>query len=732
MSPSLDTLLGLDVAGLFADEMLRQGRSLLRDGRVAETQVNEEEDTIWAVIYDGKRRFLPRFTVQGKQALLGCDCDQISHDNACPHVVALLLAWIEDLDTFQRGISPFDPQARGGYPPEPEEPPLEAAAPSVEEIVRDYRGLLQGLTVPEMRELAVRREVRLSGLRREGILEMLAAGLAQPDNLLRAIERLSSASRLALDLLLLMTYNLSAFTISHFEKRIDEFLAEKQPGRKTSGCLEELRQAALVFNSRGSWQFPLAVKGLRRPGSDLVDAFKGRLGRVDAPEPLSFARLALWLALLSQAGQVECSPPVKSQQGGWPASDAFPKSMDSARLPPFPSYLTPESLRRVAAATGQPSEKVDFVAALLDRARFWAHEEPRKLGPAFTGWLQKRPDEQSRFLLRKALSLESPSELEQARQAGNFQIVRAPHSGAGYRQFLGRLAAGRDLLSRVLALLPPGEWLDINSLLGLMFILLPDPLAAKGPYNTVWFEKSGARINPAQFDLWRQSYGLFYVMSLAGPFHWMGACEISYQGGEVVAFRLTEFGAYLLGSRDQVELPGQATGKPSLTFTQNGWLELDPSLASAETISLVMLVGHPETGKATRPDRNAGQPRQLLTYAILVEGLGRAFEAGWTGPKIQAALERAAGSAMPASLASQIKAIWERYGRLHFYPDMALIRFADDFCLPELLTGTHLGQYLLYTFSPRLIAVRPENVESLLSELREKGYTPRVEGKPHG
>ena len=84
---------------------------------------------------------------------------------------------------------------------------------------------------------------------------------------------------------------------------------------------------------------------------------------------------------------------------------------------------------------------------------------------------------------------------------------------------------------------------------------------------------------------------------------------------------------------------------------------------------------------------------------------------------------------LPAPLGANLKLIGERYGRLHIYSDMALLKFADDFCLPELLANTSLNKILLFAFSPRVVAVRPDGVSKWVDELRAKGYTPKFVGE---
>ena len=76
----------------------------------------------------------------------------------------------------------------------------------------------------------------------------------------------------------------------------------------------------------------------------------------------------------------------------------------------------------------------------------------------------------------------------------------------------------------------------------------------------------------------------------------------------------------------------------------------------------------------------------------------------------------------------QRMATWsQNYGKLHVYDDITLIELADDYALQELLSNTSLQEHVIYEFSPRLVAIRPENVDTLIQEMEKRGYTPHVE-----
>jgi hypothetical protein len=76
-------------------------------------------------------------------------------------------------------------------------------------------------------------------------------------------------------------------------------------------------------------------------------------------------------------------------------------------------------------------------------------------------------------------------------------------------------------------------------------------------------------------------------------------------------------------------------------------------------------------------------------------------------------------------LAELLNQWWQNFGSVQIYQDVALMEFGDDYVLGELLAGTSLPRYLLFRFSPRLIAIRPEGAVQLRDELVKKGYTPK-------
>jgi hypothetical protein len=114
-------------------------------------------------------------------------------------------------------------------------------------------------------------------------------------------------------------------------------------------------------------------------------------------------------------------------------------------------------------------------------------------------------------------------------------------------------------------------------------------------------------------------------------------------------------------------------------------------------------------------------------YHITAATAQRAFEQGWTGPAVLNELERHSDGPVLEPLRSHILNWAEGYGQVHLYDEVTLVEFADDFALQELLASTSLAQHLVYQFSPRIVAIKTEAVDTFREELVRLGHTPRIE-----
>jgi hypothetical protein len=191
--------------------------------------------------------------------------------------------------------------------------------------------------------------------------------------------------------------------------------------------------------------------------------------------------------------------------------------------------------------------------------------------------------------------------------------------------------------------------------------------------------------------------------------------DLGYRKGVLDAVRITDFGALALYQTQTYSPPVSAGTGPALQIAADGSLLISPSGASPQLLNTLSLLG------AARANADG-----LLCYTVTPAGAVRAFQAGWDAEQLLETLSGAAGQPVPAGLAGALRQWWAHFGEVQLYPDVALLELADDFALAELLSSTSLAQYLLYRFSPRVVALRPEGVEALRAELVSRGYTPRV------
>ncbi len=281
---------------------------------------------------------------------------------------------------------------------------------------------------------------------------------------------------------------------------------------------------------------------------------------------------------------------------------------------------------------------------------------------------------------------------------------------------LSLLSACRRNLMYQIRRQPAGRWTDFEALLE-RARLLPNVYNAFASGAPWFFELKGRKLDLGKLDDWKAFYGLFAGAVLHGPLRWQGLVEVATLDKRLAAFRLTEYGAALLLQRSEYQLLPPERSTPALEYARDGSLLLHPESASSELLKLLTVLGE------ARLSANGA-----LAYQVSAASAASAFSAGWDLDQVQSLLQDAAGASLPASLAASLQKWWQDYGSLHIYEDIALVELADDYALNELLAGTSLSRYLLYRFSPRLVAVRPEGVDLLREELVKKGYTPKISG----
>ena len=622
--------------------------------------------------------------------------------------------------------------------------PKTAAVPSLDPV-QEYRDYLDSLTLLQLREIARRRNVKLSGQRKEPIVETLANALAQQKSVDEVWSSLSSQARLVLDLFYFIPISQIGFEPKLVNKTARALGLHTD--EEVKQAIEELLDCGLIFLvSNGNFlKIPSRILFWLPPNEAFTAAYKDAANLKIKPSafPLDFIQLAARLLLILQAnrGKVFGQPPPESSTKkwvlplvhGWPYD---PKEIEALLLdertvvrswwtlnfniPPASSPLADDSRKDLLSVMGTDADRLDFLLRLFVSLNL-VHIQPGKpvevIRDKVAALLRFEPLEQAKTLFLTYTGLQGWIDFDWAyRHHKTLELRRDANlsGGASYAKLSELFVIARHLLLWQIRCQPSGRWIDFGAWVAQARLL---------PINqNIWMNKSywyltlnGQKTDLNKSDDWRTIYTAFAEAIFTGPLSWMGMMETGYRDGRLVAFRLTDLGAAIFNQPSDFQMPAPKGIGPVLSFAADGNLILRPETAAAELVQLLTLLGEANT-----------TPQNEITFRPTARGASRAFEAGWNAPRILAVLESAAGKPPPAPLAESFKKWQQNFGSLHFYEDLALMEFGDDYALNELLAGTSLSKYLLYRFSSRLIALRPAGVDVLREELVKKGYTPKV------
>jgi len=292
------------------------------------------------------------------------------------------------------------------------------------------------------------------------------------------------------------------------------------------------------------------------------------------------------------------------------------------------------------------------------------------------------------------------------------------------------------------------------------------------------------------FDDWRQSHGQFVLAALEGPLVWLGIVSLGYQDDRLEAFKLTDIGAFVLGRRSTLrfdpspggeyttpqnvrspafqadetrpteDIPEMAAIHPICSFGDDLTITLVPNYVPVQLHDLLRSIGkleevtperfvyritadgvrqwtessvsanaadgrHPRhSTHPAQPSTHEGQETPIEALIALLNELCRADRRHPSAVDAYVACHAQTG--VPAAWQEKLRTWSQNYGKLHVYEDITLIELADDYALQELIASTLLSKYLIYQFSPRLIAIQPDAVDILVQEMEKRGYTPRM------
>jgi hypothetical protein len=395
----------------------------------------------------------------------------------------------------------------------------------------------------------------------------------------------------------------------------------------------------------------------------------------------------------------------------------------------FPPALSDADLAALRQRTAAADDIVDFAFNLLTSLGLlqWKYGGEIRLDEDGMTTFLTYPDVTRLYILtttwmrlnwwsEMALVLQHVNRLRLRRSLGQIDLT--------YGALVQELTQARTIVIMLLRRLSPGKWYRAADFGQLLRRFWPDYLHTGSTSSTSpwWLEAAGSeegsdyRLSPDKAGDWEAGYAPFVMACLEGPLAWLGVVALGYDRRRLAAFQLTDLGAYVLGLRESYGEPDKEPAGPALTVHGDG--------------TVIARTGHATTGAydvlnaAARLQRTSAQQ---FVYRITATSAQYAFDQGWTGRAILYELEKHSGAPVPEPLRGHILTWAESYGQVHLYNQVTLVEFADDFALQELLASTSLAQHLVYQFSPRLVAIKADAVDTLRSELVQLGHTPRIE-----
>ena len=775
MSKSLDRLFRLsisDISSWFTAAVFSNAGRIYRAGQVI---VPKRYGTILtAEIRDQKYFYDVAIAITADSVRATCECQ---NEHFCEHIGALLLNWLHSpsdfkvaddslmpdfLDYIDELVVELDerdilPPGSGGLIPGKTLPgqtsPRSLAEQLSQSMEQELRELLPEQTIKQLRAIARRRGWQLRGTRKKTLIDQLVQFYLEAQDTAAIVESMDAESRQVMEY---MALRASAVPIpGNLAKKAIRRLKRRRTEKEASAILQELGEQGLLLVSRQqhgfeSYRVPGAILHRLPPWPDLLSSFTGAPDSLEVRHSPSFAlvqvayRVWQYLGESSALKKARDLPKPTRLEKQWPALRGWPNPPDELAeldirgsrawqrrwqqgigvrfLPPA---LTDADLAQLGQRTTATDDILDFAFNLLsalglvhwdygtdiqidqsNMTAFLAYSDAARLRILTSAWMQMNWWTEMSLVLRHAEHIRV--------RRGLAQVYLS------YDELVQELAQARMVVVALLRRLVPGQWYSAADFRQLLRRFWPDFLHTRSGTSTRawWLETvdSDYRLAPDKSGDWQVGYAPFVTACLEGPLAWLGVVMLGYNRQGLAAFQITELGAYLLGLRQEFDAGAKETSGPPLDVHGDG--------------TVIARTGHVATGAYDVLNAAAHLQETFVNkfhYRITTNSAQRAFEQGWTGQSILNALKEYSGNPVPEPLRGQILAWSEGYGQVHLYDQVSLVEFADDFALQELLASTSLAQHMIYQFSPRLVAIQADAIETFRDELVRLGHTPRVE-----
>lgn len=729
-----------DIDSVLTRSTLTSAKDLLRQGGVFDA-VADGTTLLATVEGNDFEDYEVEIMVEDGDIYADCTCPQGSW---CKHIGAVLLAWIETRSEFDimdvKGLDQLEDVAGLN------QPPPSSHVPSPQDIwVQEYQRLLANLKVAQLRQIAQKRGVFLEQKTKDLIVVELALALTdqKPTRaLVSQLDALSQELLVHMNLAVPPDYGIPLANIKPLKQsgHSQDIIRKQVNEMIEQGLLMPFAQRRVTY-----YVLPRLVRFCLPALSGIVESYPEQAVAILDVQTRDFATLnhklyQVWNYIAENHPQRHASPvqdPVESQWThleGWThlpdeiteikRRGQFFYTHHQTMTVPESAYQLREPDRKALCALEHASdEEIEFYYTLLAEigaVEGQAGQPLRANNTQIQSLLNMPPGAQLTTLLQTWQATTRWNEMDSVLRASDDICMRRNVTYTTFKptNLHAEWREGRLAVFRFLSLLQETHWVSARSLQKTIYEVMPN-LAHFLSHTGVWWLESIRRKKQfgATLDDWLASYGHLVVAILAGPLYWLGVVDLGYHNNRLEAVRLTPTGAFMLGRREALfEQQAQVAPQEAIKLQDDLTAMVMPGSAPIELYNLLGDIGQLESATP-----------QHFFYRLTVDSVQNQFDQGQSAQTLIAALDQACPVEIPASWKNKLEEWQENYGKLHLYQGMTLIELADEYLAQELMMSTSLGKNIIYQFSPRLIAIRPDAVDDFVQEMEKKGYMPRVE-----
>ncbi|MBE2200646.1 MAG: helicase-associated domain-containing protein [Anaerolinea sp.] len=698
----------------------------------------------------------------------------------CKHIGAVLLLWLQSPNSF--AMQQPAPDAAQGIietfaiePPQtavPQQNPAWLTTPYSARQQQNEQNLHTWLDyshkVQELRQLAKRQGLGISGTRKEEIIQQIVQQITQPGIALNTLHSLDSEHRQVYDAMAVLHPSI-AYQVVHLAALAQLWGPLTQFNAAADVYAQALCRTGLaipghVINSYPP-HLPFIPTSVQRV---LPPLLADRVTEVNLPEHTeSGVRMGQARPFLQRLHQVllmleQYSPPLRPplprprQEKFHPFLqewDYLPEEIAQAQqanqlkgydpklsftVPPPQPALPDEIITRLAPLAGDEAQ-LNFIYHLLLAAGLLQPGSPvtvwREVQEQF---LQHDEAAQWAILARAYFSMTVPwSELWLAlAERPSVQVKRRRsqyHHPLKPSVFYELLSLFRAQALHLLACLPNDRWFSLRDITDLLHPIWPrfnawgwSKTQYGGDMRPDWFLADDGRIldTAANKADWNMAQGAFIQHVIQGPLHWLGLADVNVEYGQLVAFRLHGLGDLYFDKAESVPLVGAVVAQPAAAVSP-------PAPTDAVTIENDAIIvtpmavgaqGHNYLDKLAKLEKTT--PARFI-YRLSVTAVHQAFESGQTLDQLLDGWRQWLPIPMPDAIQRRLTDWWRAYGQVRLYEHVTVIEFGDEYALAEMKAATSLEKQMVAEISPTLVIIPANAIDMLVAELEKAGYTPK-------